>query len=251
MSELLPRKTRFLSAFESQVATEYKAINKRINKGILKSVIFLIITKFLVGLAIEVPYDLMVHSRIIWLALLVNFLFPPIYMLLLRATLALPSDANTSKLLSQAETILYGKGAHNLYRRSRKTFGAAYNVIYAFLMLFVFAAVTWLLMTYLEFEMPHVVVFFMFLSGASFLGFRLSRMIREIESVDSEQNSVTLVRDFLYMPFVVVGRWLNEKYAQVNFVSMILDMVIELPLKTILRLVRQWAAFISSKQDAL
>jgi len=138
-----------------------------------------------------------------------------------------------------------------LYRCSRKTFGAAYNVIYAFLMLFVFAAVTWLLMTYLEFEMPHVVVFFMFLSGASFLGFRLSRMIREIESVDSEQNSVTLVRDFLYMPFVVVGRWLNEKYAQVNFVSMILDMVIELPLKTILRLVRQWAAFISSKQDAL
>jgi len=28
-------------------------------------------------------------------------------------------------------------------------------------------------------------------------------------------------------------------------------MLIELPLKTILRLVRQWAAFISSKQDQL
>jgi hypothetical protein len=32
---------------------------------------------------------------------------------------------------------------------------------------------------------------------------------------------------------------------------MILDMLIELPLKTVLRLVRQWGAFISSKKDEL
>lgn len=251
IDELLPRKSRFLSAFEGQVVTEYKSINRRINKGIVKSVIFLIITKFLVGLAIEIPYDLMVHGEIIRIALIVNLLFPPIYMLLLRATLALPGEANTSKLMTQAEAILYGKIGQNLYRKQRDSFGAVYNILYALFMIAVFVGTTWLLMTYFAFEIPHIIVFFIFLSGASFLGFRLSRMIREIESVDSEQNSVTLVRDFLYMPFVVVGQWLSEKYAQVNFVSMILDMVIELPLKTILRLVRQWSAFISSKQDAL
>lgn len=251
VDELLSRKTRFLNAFESQVSSEYKSINKRINRGIFKSVVFLIITKALVGLAIEIPYDIMVHQTIIWLALIVNLLFPPIYMVLLRATLILPPGANTSKLVSQAETILYGNISQNLYRQPKDSFGAMYNILYALFMLVVFGGVTWLLMTYLQFEIPHVIVFFIFLSGASFLGFRLSRMIREIESVDSQQNGVTLVRDFLYMPFVVVGRWLSEKYAQVNFVSMILDMVIELPLKTILRLLRQWSAFISSKQDQL
>jgi len=37
----------------------------------------------------------------------------------------------------------------------------------------------------------------------------------------------------------------------VNIVAMMLDMVIELPLKTVLHLMRQWGAFISSKQDEL
>ena len=93
--------------------------------------------------------------------------------------------------------------------------------------------------------------FFIFLSAASFLGFRLSRMIREIESIETHQNGVTLLRDFLYMPFVVVGRYLSDKYARVNVIALMLDMLIELPLKTILRLVRQWSAFISAKKDQL
>ena len=85
----------------------------------------------------------------------------------------------------------------------------------------------------------------------SFLGFRLSRMIREIESIETNQNGVTTVRDFLYMPFVVVGRYMNDKYSKVNIVALALDMLIELPLKTTLRLIRQWAAFISAKKDEI
>ena len=111
--------------------------------------------------------------------------------------------------------------------------------------------VAWLLFMYLHFDWLHLLIFFVFLSGASFLGFRLSRMIREIESVETRQNGVTLVRDFLYMPFVVVGRWISEKYSQVNVVALVLDMLIELPLKTVLRLIRQWSAFISVKKDQL
>jgi hypothetical protein len=48
-----------------------------------------------------------------------------------------------------------------------------------------------------------------------------------------------------------VGRWMSEKYSRINLVAMILDMVIELPLKTVLYLVRQWGAFITSKKDEL
>jgi len=60
-----------------------------------------------------------------------------------------------------------------------------------------------------------------------------------------------MVRDFLYLPFVVVGRWMSEKYAKVNIVALVLDMVIELPMKTVIRLVQQWGVFISSKKDEL
>jgi hypothetical protein len=249
--ELLNRKDQFLLAFEKQVGSDYESINRRVNKGIIKSVVFLVITKFIIGIAVEVPYDYLVFTTVLWTPLVINLFFPPIYMVLLRATMLLPGSANTTKLVSQIEQTLYGQQPKELSRRSRQAFSTGYNVVYAAVFIAVFGGVAFVLWRFFQFDLLHLAIFFVFLSAASFLGFRLSRMIREIESVESHQNGITFVRDFLYMPFVVVGRFLNEKYARVNVVALVLDMLIELPLKTILRLVRQWAAFISTKKDQL
>ncbi|MDB5187055.1 MAG: hypothetical protein JWM07_527 [Candidatus Saccharibacteria bacterium] len=247
---LLQSRANFLSNFEAQIAKEYESVAQRINRGIIKSVIFLIITKVIIGLAIEVPYDYAVHGSIIVLPLLINLLFPPLYMILLRLTLVLPGYANTAALVDRIDAIFYGEPAQYLARRRGGRFGVAFNIVYAAIIIGVFGLASWWLIT-LGFSFLHLLIFFVFLSTASFLGFRLSRMVREIEVVDADQNGITLLRDVLYMPFVVVGRWISEKYAKVNLVATLLDIMIELPLKTVLRLVRQWGAFISSKKDEL
>ena len=252
IERLLGQKDQFLLTFEKQVNTDYASINRRVNHGIIKSVIFLVITKFLIGIAVEIPYDYIIFGSILWLPLVVNLLFPPLYMVLLRATMMLPGAANTSRLVDQIERTLYGdQTVKQIARRPRQEFGSGYNIAYGLLFVIVFGAVALGLWKYLNFDIVHLLIFFIFLSAASFLGFRLSRNIREIESVETHQNGITLVRDFLYMPFVVVGRYLSDRYARINIVALALDMLIELPLKTILRLVRQWAAFITSKKDEL
>lgn len=248
----MQNREQFLLAFERQVNTDYESINTRVNNGIIKSVIFLIITKFLIGIAIEVPYDYLLFGTILWLPLIINLFFPPLYMILLRATMMLPGPANTARLVEQIDQTLYKTDQQKmLVRRPGKEFGTGYNVAYGVLFVAVFGGVAALLWHFLDFDLMHLLIFFVFLSAASFLGFRLSRMIREIESIETYQNGVTLIRDFLYMPFVVVGRFISDKYSKVNVVALALDMLIELPLKTILRLVRQWAAFISAKKDQL
>lgn len=252
LDALLAHREQFLLGFERQVNVDYESINKKVNSGIIKSVIFLIITKFLIGIAIEVPYDYLVFGTILWLPLVVNLLFPPLYMILLRATMVLPSAANTTRLVEQIDATLYGAEQQKmLVRKPGAEFGTGYNIVYGLLFVAVFGGVAAALWHFLDFDIAHLLIFFVFLSAASFLGFRLSRMIREIESIETHQNGVTLIRDFLYMPFVVVGRFLSDKYSRVNVVALALDMLIELPLKTILRLVRQWAAFISAKKDQL
>jgi hypothetical protein len=247
---LLQSQANFLSNFEAQTNKEYESIAHRINRGIIKSVIFLIITKVIIGLAIEVPYDYAVHGGIILLPLIINLLFPPLYMILLRLTLALPGYANTAALVDRIDAIFYGQPTQYLARKRGGRFSIAFNIVYAAIIIGVFGLVSWWLIT-LGFSFVHLLIFFIFLSTASFLGFRLSRMVREIEVVDADQNGITFLRDVLYMPFVVVGRWISEKYAKVNIVATVLDLVIELPLKTVLRLVRQWGAFISNKKDEL
>ncbi len=252
LDQLLENRERFLSAYESQIETTYESTSKRITKGIVKSVIFLFITKVVIGILIEVPYDIVVHGAISWLPLTINLLFPPLYMILLSNTLLLPGAANTAALTDNIDALLFASPdkANLSVRRRAKSYGWSYKIAYVLFILLVVGATTFGLYQ-LGFSVLHLAIFFIFLSTASFLGFSLSRLVREVEAIDSYQGGVTMFRDFLYMPFVMIGRWMSEKYAKINLVASILDMVIELPLKTVLKLIRQWGAFMSDQKDRL
>lgn len=252
LDALLARKDAFLDEYEKQVNHEYERVAKRINRAIVRSIIFLIITKVLIGVAIEVPYDLWVYGQIIWLPLIINLFFPPVYMFALRATLQLPGYGNTRALVDRAEAMLYSsEHILGLEQRSRNRGSRPlFSFLYVVSSMAVFAGVIYILLL-LKFSLLHMAIFFVFLSAASFLGFRLSRLIRELEVGRSAQNGMTVIRDFLYLPFVVVGQWMSDKYSRVNIVTIVLDMLIELPLKTVLRLVRQWGAFIDERKDRI
>lgn len=90
---------------------------------------------------------------------------------------------------------------------------------------------------------------FLFLSNRSIpRGYRLSLQIKELELVSGGQNIIALIRDFLYTPFIFIGHQISFRYAKVNIVARVLDTIIELPLKTTLRLIRQWTAFLNGKK---
>ena len=248
---LLGKREVFLEAYEQQVNKEYDRISHRINRAIVRSVIFLVITKFLLGIAVEIPYDFWTHGGIVWVPLLVNLFFPPLYMIALRLTHTLPGYANTSALIDRTDTMLYGEKISLVKSQlTSKGYSTVFSVVYAILSLAIFGGLVYVLLL-LGFSWLHIVIFFVFFSAASFLGFRLSRLIREIEVVRSASNGLTILRDFIYLPFVVVGRWMSDKYSKINIVTVVLDMLIELPLKTVLRLVRQWSAFIDERKDRI
>ena len=248
---LLTEKT-FLGPFDAAIQNEYMQVNRNVNRGIVRSVVFLVITKFIIGVAAEVPYDLLVHDRIMWLPLAVNLLLPPIYMIMLRLTLVMPDSRNTRALTREASRILYQplpkKPTITGYK---KQFNRIYNAIYILLIAAVFIGVGFLLAKFAQFEWIHLIIFFVFISTASYLGFRLSRQIRRIEVGDEAQTTASILRDFIYMPFVAVGQKISETYSKINIVSRALDMFVELPLKTIIGFFRRWGSFMSTKRDDL
>lgn len=251
--KLLEKKSQFLGAFESQVEREYSQVGERIRRAIIRSIVFLFITKVIIGLAIEVPYDITVHGQIVWLPLIVNLLFPPLYMALLSLTLVLPGPANMRALSDRIASVIYAGDTRLQLHASPTIAGSktkSFSIFYALFGVALIGLMSWGLAA-IGFSIVHLIIFFIFLSTASFLGFRLSRMVREIEVVNTQQSGLTFLRDLFYLPFVVIGQWLSDRYAQANIMTLILDMVIELPLKTILRLVRQWAVFINAKKDEI
>ncbi|HEX6258352.1 MAG TPA: hypothetical protein VFZ48_02655, partial [Candidatus Saccharimonadales bacterium] len=105
--DLMLDREKFLSAFSAQVEVEHKRTADKLNRGVIKSIIFLFITKVIIGLAIEVPYDIFLTGTVVWLPLAVNILFPPVYMALLRMSLKMPGRPNYVAIRDYVDGILY------------------------------------------------------------------------------------------------------------------------------------------------
>jgi hypothetical protein len=251
-AELLNDKDQFLNAYERTALKDYKDVGRRLNKGILKSIAFIFITKIIIGVGVEVPYDLIFVGSVALLPLAINLLVPPLYMAGLKLGLRPPAPSNAQSLRNYLEGVLYPSetmAAPSLTVSAKPISGGA-KALYT-IFFFVPFAITLYLLSLPHFNAVQMIIFFVFLSTASFLGFRLSRMIREMELDVKQHGLLSVLRDFFYLPFITVGQWLSRKYARVNIVAYILDMAIELPMKTILRLVRQWTRFLNEKHDEM
>lgn len=251
VSSLLLNRDRFNVAFLEQIEQEYSKSGAKLNSGLIKSIVFLLITKTIIGLAVEVPYDLWITGVVMMFPLIINLLSPVVYMALLRFGINLPNKANTKAMQTYMDNALYGDQDKFYLLRSKvnnKKYPIGFTIVYTLMFLVVFGAVIDLLI-YIGFNIAQIVIFFIFFASASFLGFRLSRIVKELELVAGKPGLITTIRDFFFLPFTVLGKWLSEKYQKVNIIALILDTIIELPLKTVLRLIRQWGGFIDSKKD--
>jgi hypothetical protein len=234
---------------------QYQLTHRHLRGQIAKALLFIFITKTLLGVGIEVPYDLAVHGAIDWLPLVLNIVFPVIYMIVIGARISTPGRQNTELVVDYADRILYQTARPTLEYRIRRrvsssSLGVAFNVVYTVGFLISFGLVTWALYR-LGFTLVSGIIFFVFLSAVSFLAFRLRQSARELAILDERQGLLQTLTDFLSTPFVRLGYWLSDRYAKLNIVAAFLDVAIEMPLKTTLRLVRQWVGFMRDKQEEI
>lgn len=246
----LDDKSATLELFSRKVDEEYGRLGRNLKAGIIKSIIFLLITKALIGILIEIPYDLYVTGEIAWLPLTVNLLFPPLFIAITGLTIKIPSSENKQAIISYLAGLLYEpmSALSRIRPPRRQPKARVFNLLYLAIFLLVFCLVAWGL-AWLGFNMVQGVIFFIFLCTASFLGYRLQQQVKEYEIVPSSEGFLGLLRDTIYAPFVVVGRRISYRFARLNIVAQILDNVIELPLTTVLRLLRQWTAFLRNKTE--
>ena len=73
--------------------------------------------------------------------------------------------------------------------------------------------------------------------------------MRELELVVAKSSFISTIQELIFTPFTFLGKWISDKYQKMNVVALVLDTLIELPLKTALRLIRQWTGFLDDKKD--
>lgn len=248
----IKNESKTLGKLDVQVDEDYEQVKRSLRLGIVKSILFLLITKALIGLVIEIPYDLLVTGSIVVLPLVVNLLFPPLFIAITALTFKHPGETNKTAILDYIKTMLYDTESVQPPIRAGVAPGRTYvfNTVYILMFLVAFYVLITRLIA-LDFNLLQGVIFFVFLSTASFLGYRLTVQIKELELVNTSQGILALVRDFLYSPFIFIGQRISYRFSRMNIIAQILDIVVDLPLKTTLKLVRQWTAFLNNKKDEL
>jgi hypothetical protein len=252
---LLANRDQCLHAVSEQTQADYTQARKRLKRGIIRSIVFVFITKMIIGTGIEVPYDLAANGSIAWVPLMANLLFPPLYMASLGWSISLPDSGNAVAIKNQLNRIMYATGSPSLVYTIKKRSTSpgmtiAFNIVYTLMFLISFGLLLWALHS-LHFGLVQGAIFFIFLSTVSFLGFRLSRNAHELDLVDSSPSAAGIVSDFLYTPFVRIGQWIADKYARANVITLLLDLAIELPMKSFLRILQQWVGFLKDKREEM
>jgi hypothetical protein len=252
---VLASRQQLLTKLRTTIEKLYDRTHSRLLKGVIRAIIFVFITKMIIGLGIEVPYDLVVIGTVAPLPLLINMLFPPLYMATAGWGIGKPGRHNTEAIISHVDRMLYQTNQQPVQYRPQlrvdsQGLRTSFNIVYGLAFIISFGLAV-LALHALEFTVVHGVVFFIFFSAVSFLRFRLIQSARELELVDNRQSLGSTIADFFYTPFIRLGMWLSDQYRQVNIISILLDFAIELPLKTSLRLIRQWASFMRDKREEL
>lgn len=231
----------------------YQETGARLRRAAFRSIIYIFLTKMLFALLLEFPFDLLLGKPNFW-ALATNSLFPPALMFLVTASIRLPGEENTKKVISEIKEFVYQeqpvKTTIELVPPARgKILGSSFMAIYFLTYLLIFGGIIFLL-NKAHFNILSQAIFLFFLSVVSFFGYRVRLLTKTYELTEKEWVLTPIV-DFLFLPILRVGQWLSNELAQINILIFIFDFVIEAPFKAFFSVVEEWIHFVQAKREEI
>ncbi|MBI2330329.1 hypothetical protein HYU94_02985, partial [Candidatus Daviesbacteria bacterium] len=218
----------------------YKAVAGKVQRAILRSVIFIFFTKAVFALFVEGAFERVLYGRVLWSSIMLNTLTPPLLMIIVGALIKTPTRENSLKILKKINTILYDDPPQlDKPLMMKKKPGRTSPLLWAvFILLWLatfvlsFGAIVFIL-TKLHINPLSQVIFVFFLAIVSFVSFRINRTAHMYIIKEKKDNLKSLVFDFFFMPVIQVGRRLTLSISQLNIILFMFDFIIETPFKGI------------------
>ncbi|MEK7139165.1 MAG: hypothetical protein AAB817_00510, partial [Patescibacteria group bacterium] len=173
IEEILTRPKALETAVITVCNQRYGQIRSKVVRAVIRSIIYLFITKMALALVIEIPIDYLLEAGINRLALTINILFPPFLMLMISLFIRLPKEKNTQKIVAEVKNVVYQESTakqryHLRYSAVRRGVGNFFfNILYLATYGITFGVVVWGLQK-LHFNAASMIIFIFFLSLVSF-----------------------------------------------------------------------------------
>lgn len=237
-------------------AKRYEMARSKLWRAAFRSILYIFITKSVFAIALEVPATKLFGEELNSFALMINIIFPALLLFIAVLFTRLPSDANTGLIVEGIHEIIFEeykrKDPFKLRQPAKrgKALGVVFALIYAVTFFISFGAIVWIL-NRIGFNFVSIVIFLFFLTFVSFFAIRIRKTARELLIIPPRENLFSFFADFFYIPIVVAGKWLSEKFSQINVFIFVLDIIIEAPFKVFIEIAEEWTKYVKERKDEI
>ncbi len=242
-------------AIKETCVKKYKEARTKLKRAAIRSIIYIFITKMVLAIIMELPFDKYILGYTNYFALGINMIFPPLLMFLVVVTIKVPSKKNTELIISGIKEMIYDKYSHppfiikGILSRS-SLFYQVFRFFYIIIFLVSFGLIIWILRK-LNFSVLSVGLFLFFLSVVSYFGIRIRQNARELVVTQRKEGIVSFIADLFSIPILQMGQWLSIKLSNINIFVFALDFIIEAPFKTFVEIFESWIYFIKEERDKI
>lgn len=235
----------------------YVSQKKRLKTRSFRAFIYVFCTKMVLGMGLEIPYDLIIMRHIALIPLGINIFFPPVLLAVIALSTRFPGKDNTERIAQAMKEIVYADQERTVfvprnYFAARTGVGlyVLFTLLYIVMFGLSFALLAWFLRVF-EFNAMSGTVFVLFFCLITFFGITLRRSVKDLIMTTAKPSLWGIFLDPLLLPIVQVGRWLSSNVSRVNVFVFILDVLIELPLQALIEITEDWFQFIRDKKEEI
>ena len=254
--ELISNQGEFINVITETSSARYANISGKVRRAIIRSIIFILLSKAFLALTVEGTYDRLVYGHIVWGVIAINIAIPVGMMILFSFFIKAPGKDNTQRIINRINSLLFDK-TPDLGRslsfdhkpRAKTLLDTIFTIVWLGTYLLSFGAIIYIL-SRLNFNFVSQIFFIFFFAIITFLSYRINQAAN-VYTVRERARLLTPFIDFFFMPIARVGRYLSDGIRQINVFIFVLDMIIETPLKGLIAFFEQWFSFLHSKREDL
>lgn len=245
--------SQFTAKITAACNEHYRQARGKLRRSIIRSVIYLLLTKFLLALLLEIPIEMLILNRFAMIPLLINLVFPPSLLIVIALSTRMPDTANTELITRGILKIIHGQNDIIQIAKTKKqsiVWQMLFVIFYSALFALSFGLMVYGLKT-LDFTLVSMFVFLLFLSLVSLFAYRIRRASQELIVLPPKGGIIRAFWVFMTIPILHAGKWMSGKFAQLNIFIFILDFVIEAPFKSFIKITEEWMNFVHEKKDEI
>ena len=246
---------RMDSLLERNYWRRIRKTKEKVKRLIFRSVIFLLLTKTILAIIFEYPYETYFLKQKNYFPLLTNIFFHPLLLILISSSFKFTIKQKNLILQGEKE-LLFETEKEEIISKEKvpKIKGAKIEGTLDFLWFASFFVVFSLIIYFLKilkFNFVSIIFFLLFLTLVSYLGWRARNIVKENIILKEKNGFLGIVLSFFALPIIKVGEFLVRKLPNFNVIVFLMDFIIEVPFKAIIRGLEEWFSFTRKKREEI